>query len=702
MSGIQSSPPKDNPDFLVGLEDNQIVRVPMGNRLPVTYDPATGQQYAGSSLVSGDGNISDYATLAAALTLSATATRPMHFTATPGSTIVLPATGITINTATFSCNFRGAIIDASAVTGNNKAITLTYEPSDFSSWRKYGQSPMVIERFALVGPGKNAAANVDAGNGTHGIYTLGRIEPVLGNRAVRPAVKNFVVSGFDHGWTCGDVSFLGQIENPTIYECRVGWRQLAATDSGENSRILGGITQRCELGWLLEDGSSEWFVYCHSVDYGMQLAVLRPSASWARLGFTDCHIETRGKQLGSDPGYYVSQGTGQDTRVPITLRDSFIDVDGTGSLVYFHGGLIDLNDSGGAAPWAFTKLINVRHKNSGVRFINCSPQQLQNTNNLLATGAGYVKFDGGQLMFPQSVTLPHRLSDNPICNRLFDGAFPTANIRDLWTIRRDTAEITNRWTGTNGSLARDNSVTRAITINYALTMSGTGTGTQTVTADGSLPAFSPMMVGRNFVVGSGVASITSVDSESQITVNVSVAFASTTIASGAAVARSTASLRVTKVGASGTNFEAACLIPCKPGERLVVHGYYWIKSSGGLTGTPAVNTRWAKRGMDKVAALAGASAANFLQNIPSEGYADTAGSDWDLGAARDAAVIRTADLAVTPTNTWIEFVLTVPNESASAGAMQCPEWADCLEFVVNLNAANAGDINFTDLTVSAY
>ena len=230
------------------------------------------------------------------------------------------------------------------------------------------------------------------------------------------------------------------------------------------------------------------------------------------------------------------------------------------------------------------------------------------------------------------------------------------------------------------------------------------TGVQTCAlpiSDGSLPAFSPMMVGRNFVVGAGVASITSVDSESQITVSVSVAFASTAIASGAAVARSTASLRVTKVGAGGTNFEATCLIPCRPGERLTVHGYYWIKAAGGLSGTPAVNTRWAKRGMDKVAALAGASAANYLQNIPSEGYADTAGTDWDIGAARDAAVIRTVDLAVTPTNTWTEFVLAVPNDTVN-GAMQCPEWADCMEFVVNLNAANAGDIHLTDLTVSAW
>lgn len=672
---------------------------------PDDFSPV-GLSVDGTSLVSGDrnfsvvGGIRDYADLVAALAETATAAAPKKYAAVPGVTITL-ADPITINTATCAIDFQGALIDASAITGNSKAITLTYEPSDFSAWQKYAQSRLKIENFALVGPGRNAAANIDAGDGTHGIYTQGRVEVVLANRPVRPSISNFVVSGFDHGFTCDDVSFLGQLENPTIYDCRVGWRQLAATDSGENYRIFGGITQRCELGWLLEDGSSEWFVHGHSVDYGIQLCLLRPSASWARLGFTDCHIETRGDELGSDAGWYVSQGTGTDSRVPVPLRDSFIDVDGTGSFVYFHGGLLDLNDSGGAGPWTFSKLINVRHKNSGVRFLNCSPQSLQNTANLFSTGPGYVKHEGGQLMFPSSLTVPARLSDNPLNNRLFDAAIPTANIRDLWTIRRDTAEITNRWTGTNGSLARDNGITRAITIDYALTMSGTGLGTQTVTANSSLPAFSPMMLGRNFVVGSGVGSITSVDSESQITISVSVAFASTSIASGAAVARNTASLKVTKVGASGTNFEAMCLIPCRPGERLTVHGYYWIKAAGGLSGTPAVNTRWAKRGMDKVAALAGASAATYLQNIPTEGYADTAGSDWDIGSARDAAVIRTVDLAVTPTNTWIEFVLTVPNDSAN-GAMQCPEWSDCMEFVVNLNSANAGDIHLGDLTVSAW
>lgn len=663
-----------------------------------------------SSLVDGGGKkysaigaIRDYADLVQAIADTASASSPVQFEAVPGSTITLEAP-VSINTATLGINFNGATIQAGNITGNNKAITLGYSPSDFTAWRKYAQGPMVLEKFYLIGPGRNAAANVDGGNGTVGIYTQGTVG-APSNRAVRPTVRDFLVSSFDAGFVCNDVSFLGQITNPTIYDCRVGWRQQAATDSGENYRIFGGITQRCELGWLLEDGSSEWFVYGHSVDYGIQLALLRPSASWARLGFTDCHIETRGSELGSDAGWYVSQGTGADSRCVVPSRDSFIDVNGTGSMVYFHGGLVDLNSSGTApAPWAHSQLINVRHKNSGVYFRDCSPQTLQNTANLLATGPGFVKHEGGQLMFPSALTVPARLQDNPITNRLYDYAFPTAQIRDLWTIRRDTAEITDRFTGTNGSLARDNSATRPITIVPALTMSGTGTGTRTVTSNSGLPAFSPMMVGRNFVVGSGVGSITSVDSESQITINVTVAFASTAITAGSAVARNTASLRVTKVGAAGTNFEAACLIPCSPGERITVHGYYWVPAFGGVTSIPAVNTRWAKRGMPKVTALAGTAAAAYLATVPTEGYADTAGSDWDIGAARDTAVIRTTDLAITPTNTWIEFVLTVPNDtqSTSNGAMQCPEWADCMEFVVNLNGAGAGNIFFTDLWVSAW
>lgn len=664
---------------------------------PGTVDSA-GQNF---SLV---GAIRDYTDLVQAAADTATADRTIKLAIVPGTTITLEAP-VSINTATFAFDGQGSTIQAGNITGNNKALTLTYSHVDYNGYKRYAMSPMVLERFHLLGPGYNSAANIAAGNGTSGIYTNGSVVGVT--RAVRPVIRDFIVSGFDVAFDQNDASFLGYLENYTAHDCGVDVRQRAATDSGELLRIMGGLSVRNRLAYLLEDGSSEILVIGRSIDYGRQVCVIRTGGSWGRLTLRDCHWETRGAYDGSDSVGYVIEGTGLVADAIIPGRDSCFDVDGSGSLILVDGGLADLNANGlpgGSQPWTtLSHLVKTRHKNAGVVFNNCSPQSLANSAQLLATGPGHVRWRGGQLMFPSANTLPARLSDNPEQNRVFDSAFPSVNIRDLWTIRRDTAEITNRWTGTNGSMARDNSVTRAVAIAPALTMSGTATGVQTVTSVGNVPAFSPNMVGRNFTVSSGVASITSVDSESQITVNVTSVFASTSVSAGAAFARSTASLKVTKVGANGTNFEAALLIPCQPGERLTVHGYYWIKASGGVSGTPAVSSRWGKFGNMKVAALAGAAAAAYLQGIPTQGYADTAGSDWDIGAARDSANVRLVSLSTAATNVWTEFVLTVPNDTAASyGAMQCPEWADHLEFGIILNGAGAGDFNITDLTVSAW
>ena len=161
-------------------------------------------------------------------------------------------------------------------------------------------------------------------------------------------------------------------------------------------------------------------------------------ASWARLGSHQLTATSRraASSLAATPANYVSQGTGQDTRVLITLRDP---------------------SSTWTAParWSISTAPDRPQRQRRRRpvelpssstcatkqrraIMNCSPQSLQNTNNLLATGAGYVKHEGGQLMFPSSLTVPARLSDNPICNRLFDPAFNGQYPRP-GTIRRDTA-----------------------------------------------------------------------------------------------------------------------------------------------------------------------------------------------------------------------------------------------------------------------
>ena len=376
------------------------------------------------------------------------------------------------------------------------------------------------------------------------------------------------------------------------------WRQLAATDSGELTASSAASPNAASWAGSWKTAAARWFVYGHSVDYGMRSR----TSSFGIVGsprLPPTATSRRAASSGSDPAT-TSRRAPPDTRVPIALRDSFVDVDGTGSLVYFHGGLIGLNDSGGAGPWNF-QAHQRAPQNSGVRF-ELPPQSLQNTNNLLATGAGYVKHEGGQLMFPSSLTVPARL----VTTRSATGSLTPPSQRPISatcgrsaaTAKSPTAGLapTARW-------PRDNSITRAITINYALTMGGTGAGTQTVTADGNLPAFSPMMAAATSLSARALhpspAWTAKPDHGERLR---GVRLHRDCVGRRRGAARQPSRSR-RWVPAAPTS-ETACLIPCRPGRRFTVHGYYWIKAAGGLSGTPAVNIRWAKRGMDKVSALA--------------------------------------------------------------------------------------------------
>ena len=623
----------------------------------------------------------------------------------PGNTITLEEP-LVINHGTMDIDFSHTIIQGGNITGTAKAITLFYDFSDYNGWRRYGFTP-ALRNLRLIGPGPNLAADYLNGVCTAGVYTQGVVQvSPLPNKAVRPKLVNPFIHGFDVGYEMGDVSFLGGITGGVIDMCGVGVAQRAATDSGEMVTLTDTVIQRTMLPYLLLDGSSEIVHKGGSIDYSPQVCVIATGSSWGALTLDNVHWETRGAFDGSDTIGYPVTGSGTDPRALISGRDAAFDIDGVGSRVIVIAGLGDLNTNGLnpllVLPWSAIKcLVKTRTKSSGFIAVEWSPQTLANSDQLFHSGFGTVKTSISRMMFPSANTLPARRSNNPDHNRLFHGSFPSAQLADLWTIRRDAAEITDRFTGTNGSLARDSAVTRAITIAPALTLSGTGTGVQTVTSTGD--AFTPDMLGRNFVVGSGVASITSVDNFRQMTLNVSVAFASSAIAAGAAVARNTAGLRVTKAAGkvAGDNFEAACFVPVNPDEVITVHGWYWVPASGAVTGTPAINYRFTRLHMPRVVALAGTGAAAWSQTIPTQGAPDTAGTDWDLGFARSSAVIRTVDLSLATTGQWVEFILTVPNDSG-AGQMQVPQWATHLELGINLNACGAGNIYFTDLTVSPW
>lgn len=504
---------------------------------------------------------------------------------------------VQVNTAKVGINGNGAKLQAGNITGNYAAITLKYNHPDYNGYKRYNFAPFVIRDLTLIGPGHlwqtQAVPDVAAGLGNSGICLDGDVGAPQ-NRAVRPSLQNLTLFGWDRAYDLKNVAFLGMWLNPIVYDSGLAYHQRSANDSGECCRIFGGLTQRARLGWLLEDDTSEFFVYGMSIDYGIQAAVIRPNSSWGAMAFHGCHTEIRGHERTGDPGYYAAKGKGNDTRCLIPSRDRMFDIAGNGSTIRYMDGIFDLNGSGDVAPpWDIGALVAVHHRNSSFIMRDTVRSSLQNINNVFAIGPGNVEVSGGQVLFPSDLSFPSRISQAHHLNKLSNPAFASAAGLDMWTIRRDTAEITDRFTGANASFQRQSngSFQRVTTIAPALTLSAVGTGSRTVVSNGE-ETFHQGMVGKNFVVGSGVGSITSVDNPRQLTINVTAAFASTDISANTAVVRSTASLEVTKVGAAGTVSEIACFVPVTPGQQITVHGYYYVPATGGMTGVPSISYRW--------------------------------------------------------------------------------------------------------------
>jgi len=547
---------------------------------------------------------------------------------------------VSINTRRVGIRGNARRIQGGNITASNKAFSLYYDDADYNGTNRFDFAPFVIGGFTLVGPGPNntqlnSTPNwIADGNGNAAIWCDGQVAAPA-NKAIRPVLRDITLSGWDHAVDGNNVYFLGTFDNLTIYDVLVAYRHRAATDAGENCRVQGGLIQRARLAYLLEDSSAAFHVAHQSIDYGMQVCVLRPGdTGWARLILRDCHLETRGSQLSGDPGFFVISGTGTDTRAVIPGRDSYIDVDGrAGSRVHLSGGSFDLNSSGGTpSPWEFDHLVNVRNKNTLVTFDAVDMQQLQNVADRLSVGSGRVVVRNTGLHFPQSVTLPSRINASALHNRIYgNGTFDSALENYNLSISRDTAEITNRLTGTNINLVRDTSVRKG---------------------------------------GSG------------------------------------GSLRVTKVGGSGTGANWSIFARFAPGEIFTGCIDYFVPSSGGQTGTFAVAYRWVNLSSDKVTGLVTANGAGYTATVPTRGAPDTSsGSDWDLGFARSSVDVRSVavDATAATKDTWQTLRLFVANnDEANAGEMRCPEWANAIEIIGNHTSNGAGVVYFEDVGAYAW
>lgn len=370
--------------------------------------------------------------------------------------------GINLNLASTSLKCNRNIFDASSL-ATGSAITLDYDYTGSAGYQKYnGRTSSISGGLRIKGPGK-------AVSGVNGIYINGTQTSPTSN-GVRPTLDNLFVHGFSQGLVLNNRAYLGSLNYSDIYDCNVAIRQMAGTDSGEGMKMVGGAIYQCNLMLWMEDDSSEWTFDAVSFDYSNQLLVL---TNTGRMFFNKCHFENRGSDAGD--GVYIIQGTGADARAVVSGKDSFIDIDGNGSLVVFDSGSFDVNNLGGLGPYAYNHLINVRHKNATCYIDKQYWSNAANTTNKVAIGAG--------LTVPYSLQtkaihgMPTRFSDQAHNNCLSDGGFEdAAGFEDFWSVTKDTAAITSRTTGTNINISRSTAQHYAGNASLKVTKISTGSG----------------------------------------------------------------------------------------------------------------------------------------------------------------------------------------------------------------------------------
>jgi hypothetical protein len=334
------------------------------------------------------------------------------------------------NAAFVGLNGNGAKLDFSSsgmTTGT--AMTVDYV------WAGAGGVNLTVGKihsfsdFALVGPGSANTATV-------GFATVGS-QATPYSAGVRLAIFNPYISGFGVLLNQGARSYLAMLYYPEFYDAPIAIRQTQATDSGENCQIFGGVAHSTDLVFHLVDDSSEWTVNGMSLDYFHQIVV--GQTSQVALTLNDCHVELRGANLGSDNGNYILDGTGYDSRAHVAGFDTFIDIGGDGSHFEMNGGTLVLNNSGGAGPYAYRQLVNVRHINSRAIFNQVKFDNLLNTNNKFWAGVGTCRvINPHTKASPSMIT---RLTDQSRFGSMQDPVAQDGAIEDLWSVTKDTITV---------------------------------------------------------------------------------------------------------------------------------------------------------------------------------------------------------------------------------------------------------------------
>ena len=338
--------------------------------------------------------------------------------------------GITIPIDRVKVDFSNSLIDASGLTSGT-AVLLSSSTVGLRSQQVDG-----VRNLNLVGPSRSGSVVALALLGT------------ATDTSARCALYNIHMEEFGVAYEFRDHAYLVHVFAPSIARCGKAVH-IVGSDVGENISFHGGVISNCFLHAHLEATTSELYHFGTSIDYCRQILVAS-AASQSRMQLYGCHVESRGADSGD--AFHILDGSGTDNRAAVATKDSHFDLDGDGTYFAMHGGTLDVNGSGGAGPYTYAQLVNVRHKNARATFRDVTFRNTENVSRKFWTGQGLVVVSDSNMQASPGVSV--RISDQAMGNALFDGGFESTFPSDFWSITRDTATISSRVTGSNISISR--------------------------------------------------------------------------------------------------------------------------------------------------------------------------------------------------------------------------------------------------------
>jgi hypothetical protein len=364
------------------------------------------------------------------------------------------------------------------------AITLTGTAYD----KTFGGVMGGLAHLHIVGPA--ITSNVD------GILFTGdnTASPSNPFGSARSVLSNCAIEKFKFGVTFYNRAYLATLQNCEVFRCRVGiYSKAGAVDAYENVGIQRGAIYNNQMNIYVEDGHV--FLQGTSVDYA---TVVQMAVKFGTLYLRDCHVEYAISETtyGGAGGIYT--GNAPLTAIDlypagISTLDATIGLTSTSPTTSTNGTTFKMD--GGF--WAVTA---PRHTSNGlVAHISIVDNQVcYLTGNIkmyhqvnvptsgymackftayntvdIANFAGVVEFTPTHWGIDEIPHIAHRggsgayMTTNPLVGysispahnlsgwfNLSSGSFEAANLLEDCCITGDTAAITDRQTGTNGSFVR--------------------------------------------------------------------------------------------------------------------------------------------------------------------------------------------------------------------------------------------------------